>query len=316
MNRDKIINEETKRHLIQTDPKPGRFYILPKVHKQGNPGRPIVSSNSHPTERISQFVDHHLKPLVQTTQSFIKDTTHFLSKLEQLEQFPANSLLVTLEVSSLYTNIPHNEGISACRHFLDTRDRNSSTVGTEILCDLIRMILTMNNFTFNDRHYLQIHGTAMGTRMAPSYANLFLAKFETDALSRAPYQPHTWWRYIDDIFMIWTHSVGDLHAFTSYLNTKATDKHQYLLHSSCHPQHTKKAILFSLALRLRRTCSSDETLKKRSNEFKSYLNKRGYNLSFLDQEVARVHNITRTQALTPKDTSTTNQPQRVPLFIT
>ena len=82
MTRDKIINEETKRYLIQTDPKPGRFYILPKVHKQGNPGRPIVSSNSHPTERISQFVDHHLKPLVRTTQSFIKDTTHFLSTLE------------------------------------------------------------------------------------------------------------------------------------------------------------------------------------------------------------------------------------------
>ena len=170
----------------------------------------------------------------------------------------------------------------------------------------------MNNFTFNDRHYLQIHGTAMGTRMAPPYAKLFLAKFETDALSRAPYQPHTWWRYIDDIFMIWTHSADDLHGFTSYLNsiqptikftsnysftsipfldvnvfvdngnittdlyTKATDKHQYLLHSSCHPQHTKRAIPFSLALRLRRVCSSDETFKQRSNELKSYLNNRGY----------------------------------------
>ena len=77
----------------------------------------------------------------------------------------------------------------------------------------------MNNFIFNGKHYLQIHGTAMGTRMAPSYANLFLAKFEADALSRAPYKPHTWWRYIDDIFMIRTHSVDDLHAFTSYLNS-------------------------------------------------------------------------------------------------
>ena len=178
MNRDNIINEEIKRFLIQTDPKPGRFYILPKVHKQGNPGRPIVSSNSHTTERISQFVDHHLKPLVQITQSFIKDTTHFLNKLEQLGQLPPNALLVTLDVSSLYTNIPHNEGITPSRHFLDTRDRNSSIVGTETLCDLIRMILTMNNFTFNDKHYLQIHGTAMGTRMVPYYANLLLAKFD------------------------------------------------------------------------------------------------------------------------------------------
>ena len=59
-----------------------------------------------------------------------------------------------------------------------------------ILLDLIRMILTMTNLTFNDKHYLQIHGTAMGTRMAPSYANLLLAKFETDALLRAPFQPY------------------------------------------------------------------------------------------------------------------------------
>ena len=113
MHRDKIIDDDTKRFLIQTDPKPGRFYILPKVHKQGNPGRPIVSSNSHPTERISQFVDFHLKPLVQTTQSFIKDTTHFLNKLEQLGQLPDSAFLVTLDFSSLYTNIPHNEGIDA-----------------------------------------------------------------------------------------------------------------------------------------------------------------------------------------------------------
>ena len=168
MHRDKIIDDDTKLFLIQTDPKPGRFYILPKVHKQGNPGRPIVSSNSHPTKRISQFVDFHLKPLVQKTQSFIKDTTHFLNKLEQLGQLPDNAFLVTLDVSSLYTNIPHNEGIDACRHFLDTRIRNPSTISTETLCDLIRMILTMNNFTFNDKNCLQIHGTAMGTRMAPS----------------------------------------------------------------------------------------------------------------------------------------------------
>ena len=131
----------------------------------------------------------------------------------------ANALLVTLEVSSLYTNIPHNEGITACRHFLDTRERNSSTVRTETLCDLIRMILTINNFTFNDKNYLQIHSTTMGTRIAPSHANLFLAKFETDALSRAPYQPHTWLRYLDDIFMIWTHLADDLHALTSYPNS-------------------------------------------------------------------------------------------------
>ena len=137
-------------------------------------------------------------------------------------QLPENAFLVTLDVSSLCTNIPHNEGIDACRHFLNTRHRNASSSSTETLCDFIRMILTMNNFSFNDKHYLQAHGTAMGTKMAPSYANLFLAKFETDALSRAPFQPFIWWRF----FMIWTRSVQDLNTFTSFLNDMHSPYHK------------------------------------------------------------------------------------------
>ena len=81
------------------------------------------------------------------------------------------------------------------------------------------MILTMNNFTFNDSHYLQIHGTAMATKMAPSFANLFLGLFEKNALRNAPFQPHTSLRYIDDIFMIWTESPENLKIFIDYLNS-------------------------------------------------------------------------------------------------
>ena len=64
-----------------------------------------------------------------------------------------------------------------------------------------------------------MYGTAMGTRMAPSHANLFLAKFQTDANTCSIPTSHTWWRYIDDIFVIWTHSVDNIHAFISYLNS-------------------------------------------------------------------------------------------------
>jgi len=102
LHKDGVIDDKTKKSLIQADPKPGRFYILPKIHKQGNPGRPIVSSNGHPTKRISQFVDYYLKPLVHKTASFIKDTTHFLNRLDQLGHLPTNAILVTLDVSSLY----------------------------------------------------------------------------------------------------------------------------------------------------------------------------------------------------------------------
>ena len=97
-------------------------------------------------------------------------------------------------------------------------EMNALLLPTETLCDLLRIILTMNNFTFNQHHYLQIHGTAMGTKMAPSFARLFLGIFETNALSNAPFHPHTWWRYLDDIFMIWTEGLDHLKIFVDYLN--------------------------------------------------------------------------------------------------
>ena len=126
-----------------------------------------------------------------------------------------------------------------------------------------------------------------------------------NALRNAPFQPHTWLRYIDDIFMIWTESLENLKIFIDYLNsihpnikftsshsptnvpfldvnvsltsdgsintdlyTKPTDKHQHLHYSSCHPLHTKKpCIPFILALRLRRICSTDETFKTEDSHY-------------------------------------------------
>ena len=57
-----LIDKKNRQNLLQNNPKAGRLYILPKIHKANNPGRPIVSSNSHPTERISQFIDVTTNP--------------------------------------------------------------------------------------------------------------------------------------------------------------------------------------------------------------------------------------------------------------
>jgi len=115
-----VIDKHTKNFLIPRQPRPARFYMLPKIHKVGNPGRPIVSSNGAPTENISAFVDYHLRPLVTKLPSYIQDTSDFLRKLQDLPAPPDNTLLVTLDESSLHTNIPHAEGIDTCKEALDT----------------------------------------------------------------------------------------------------------------------------------------------------------------------------------------------------
>ena len=100
----------------------------------------------------------------------------------------------------------------------------------------------------------------------------------------------------------------------SDLHTKPTDKHQYLLKSSCHPAHTKRTIPFSLALRLRRICSTDHFFNKRCYELINYLALRGYSGGLLKREVNRVRHISRQEALKPGPQN--NQPARTPFVIT
>ena len=330
----RVIDKHTLEFLRPRDVRTSRFYVLPKIHKAGVPGRPIVSSCGCPTEKISLFVDYHLNPLVRNVPSFIKDTNDFLCKLQDLQNIPPNSLLVTLDVSSLYTNIPHDEGIEACREALNSREVLSPP--TEDIINLISSILTKNNFTFDDQHYLQVHGTAMGTRMAPSYANLFMGKLERDLLSYTTNIPSSWWRYIDDIFAIWPHGERNLEIFLNELNsfhptikftaewskesvtfldtrvinkegrlttdlyTKPTDTHQYLHRSSCHPPHCKKSIAYSQALRLRRICDQDLDFQRHITNLKTHLVQRGYDDEEVQLQLNKASGIKRSELLTPR----------------
>ena len=194
-------------------------------------------------------------------------------------------------------------------------------------------ILTMNNFVFNGEHFVQQHGTAMGTRMVPAYANLFMGNFEEKALGGFQDKPLFWFRYIDDIFMVWTHGNEKLDSFIAYLNNihptikftsqrsttsipflyvniqlhngkietdpycKPTDKHQHLLYSSSHPFHTKKSIPYSLSLRLRRICSKEDSFNIRATELELCLTKRGYKNRFVKSQIARAKLIPRNDAL-------------------
>ena len=159
-------------------PVAGRFYTLPKIHKPGSPppGRPIVSGNGSVTEIIFSFVDYFLKDLVPSLDSYIQDTTDFLRKLDALGPLPDNSVIFTLDVTSLYTNIPHTDGLAAAEKYFNRRE--SQEIPTQFLIKLIDFVLKNNNFCFNGQNFIQTQGTAMGTKMAPSYACLFMGDLE------------------------------------------------------------------------------------------------------------------------------------------
>ena len=231
-----LISEKNMAYLIVDQPKAGRFYLLPKIHKAGNPGRPIVFANGHPTEKISEFVDLHLQSHVQTLPSYLQDTTDFLKKQEALGPIPSGALLVSMDVTSLYTNIPHSDGIKACEEAWDERDIKDPP--TQTLVKLLTLVLKCNNFEFNGQHYLQVQGTAMGTKMAPAYANMFMGRLEKQLLMSVTMRPFSWLRFIDDIDMKWLHGRDNLDTFLQEANSfhstirftaeVSNDKHVFL----------------------------------------------------------------------------------------
>ena len=275
----------------------------------------------------------------------------FLRKIESINAngpLPPNLLLCTMDVSALYTNIPTQEGISACRSFLQDKFTSQQL---DAFCDLMNIVLTHNNFTFNGKHFKQVFGTSMGTKMAPSMACLFMGRLEETMLSGVTKKPLMWIRYIDDVFFLWPHGPDELQHFVDFCNSvhptikftsetsiteipfldvmvsikegqlitdlysKPTDSHQFLHWTSCHPKHTKTSLPYSLAFRLNRICSAPETLQKRISELEAFLTARGYPISVIKRQISRALEIPRREALEPRETKSNNT-DRIPLVIT
>ena len=111
---EKLLPQKIADGLKITNPKTPKFYISPKIHKPNNPGRPVINSIECHTSEISRFVDHHLQPVVKQIPSYIKDTNHFINKVNNFS-VPVNSILVTMDIRSLYASIPNNKGIAATK---------------------------------------------------------------------------------------------------------------------------------------------------------------------------------------------------------
>ena len=101
-----IINHKKATNL-------GKMYLLPKIDKRlyDLPGRPVISTCGTPAEKVSEFLDNQLKPVMQEGMSYIKDSNDFKHKIRDLKDIPNDALLVTADVVGLYPSIPHEAGL-------------------------------------------------------------------------------------------------------------------------------------------------------------------------------------------------------------
>jgi len=99
------------------NPRSPSIYFLKKLHKTPIAVRPIVSSIQSPTSNLSHFMDILLKPIVKTIPQILSNSAQLLQELPTIT-IPENTILVSLDVSSLYSNIPTKEAIEVILRFL------------------------------------------------------------------------------------------------------------------------------------------------------------------------------------------------------
>ena len=168
--------------------------------------------------------DNIAKDSVKNLDSYIEDTPDLLRLFEEInekENLPSNAKPFSIDIKSFYTNILLRDGIEAFEEALENRDNKE--IPTEYLIKLLKLVMEGNIFKFNNEFWTQLIGTSMGTRVAPTYANIFMGKLEKLMLSHCPadLKPflHTWKRYIDDILVIWTGTEQQFKEFFNFLNS-------------------------------------------------------------------------------------------------
>ncbi|KAL2094171.1 hypothetical protein ACEWY4_011483 [Coilia grayii] len=223
----KIISSKQRFYLYgPEEPRMRQFYLLPKIHKSPDTwtvphvlpkGRPIVSDCGSESYRIAEFIDFHINPLSQRHPSYVKDTYSFVDEVSALT-VPRGSFLFTVDVDSLYTNIDTALGLQALK---DTFALYPDPLRPDsFILKLLEITLTKNDFEFNGKFYLQTCGCAMGRKYSPSYADIYLARWEEQAFRQCEKTPLIYKRYLDDLFGIWTHSEEDFNHFIQILNSQ------------------------------------------------------------------------------------------------
>ena len=201
------------------------MYLLPKIHKdrkvwpgQGKvpPDRPIIADCGSESYASAEYIDHFLAPLAKHHKSYLKDTKDLINKIAEIKA-KEGAFIATIDVDSLYTNIDITNGLEAVKQIFN-KNPDPNGPDKEIL-ELLKIYLENNDFKFNSQWYLQTWGTSMGKKFAPNYANLLLAEWEEKALEKCVLKPSVYWRFLDDIFMIWEHSKEEFYKLVKILYT-------------------------------------------------------------------------------------------------
>lgn len=201
LNERGYIDEKTKKSLTTYNALPPRLYGLPKIHKEGIPLRPIVSSINSPSYNLSKYLGQILKQWNENSTYNIKNSFEFKNKIGDLE-IGSEECMVSFDVISLFTSVPLD-------HFFKLIDKNWDSLAQftripkDFFLKLLKFCLVDNNyFLSNDRFYRQVSGAPMGGPLSPIVADIVMEDLLKTSVNKLIKPPKILTKYVDDIFTV------------------------------------------------------------------------------------------------------------------
>ncbi|XP_023821902.1 uncharacterized protein LOC111949272, partial [Oryzias latipes] len=313
LERDQVIGKPLYYRLYPGNTTPC-IYGLPKIHKEGIPLRPIVSSIDSITYNMAKHLATILAPLVGNTEHHVRNSQDFANKVKHL-QLDSDETMVSYDVTSLFTCIPTTEAVISVRKRLlqDSQLQDRTNLTPDHICELLEVCLNSTYFQFRGNFYRQRHSCAMGSPISPIVANLYMEEVERRALDSFPgTTPSHWFRYVDDTWV--KIKSQEVETFTDHINAvdknikftredtkdntlafldcaviigedrqlqvevyrKPTHTDQYLLFDSNHPLQHKLGVIRTLQHRAQEVPTSSDGKKKEKQHIHQALRTCGY----------------------------------------
>ena len=333
------LNERSIQRLKTTHSQCPVIYLLTKTHKFPDnvlmpklddiKVRPIISGCGGPADKVSWLIQIICTPLLQYVKAHLRNTEHLLRNLRNIDNGELkNKFLFSLDVVSLYPSVNNDAAIDTLRLYLE-RERNNIQLYQFSVADVILLTQTIfqnNCFSWKRKFYQQLRGLAMGNRLAPILAILYMDRIENQAIySDLSLSVSIYFRYIDDCLTPASNpeeatfiqnklnsqdpaihfeiELPDKDGFLPFLNTKikvnesgivetgwytkSANKGLMLNKKSNHPEHMKQACVSNTIQTYTAICSNDGLLEEAEQTFKRRAKRNGYDSSYIDHVKAR-----------------------------
>ena len=261
-----------------------------------------------------------LKPYTSNKYT-VKDSFSFATDIRSQQ---SSLFMVTMDVDSLFTNIPLSETIDICTELVFQETDKVDGLNKYEFKQLLTIATTESFILFDGKFYQQVDGVAMGSPLGPSLTNIFLGHNEMKWLAECPVdcKPIYYKRYVDDIFLLFS-NIESVDKFKQYMNSRHPNMHftsetesdnslpfldiyvirdqlnfitsvyrkptfsgVYTHYDSFLPSIYKSGLVSTLLFRAYTICSNWNQIHAEIMKLKSFMGKNGYPDSFVDRIIS------------------------------